>query len=302
MSEAAGRTYKKARPKEATDMSERSELQRGVPSTGMVQGAVRTGAIRRVGHLLFGAVSYLVFLGVFLYAIGFVANAWRVLGWQGPLFRSMDFGRGPTPLGLALLIDGLLLGLFAVQHSGMAREGWKRRWTRIVPPAIERSTFVLAASLCLAVLFWQWRPLATAVVWDLSGSWLAPLLLGLSLVGWLVVLLATFMIDHFELFGLRQVWSAFRERPLPAPAFATPALYRTVRHPIYLGFMIAFWATPTMTLGHLIFAAATSAYMLVAIQLEERDLIRRYGDSYRGYRRRVRMLLPLPRRSPQASP
>ena len=257
--------------------------------------------IKRTGYLAYGLVSYAVFFVTFLYAIGFVGNFWLAFGWSGELFRSMDFGGPPAPVGEALVIDALLLGLFAVQHSVMARAGFKRIWTRIIPEPIERSTFVLAASLCLALLYWQWRPIGTTILWNVSAQPMEAVLLGVSLVGFLIVLLATFMIDHFELFGLRQVWSAFRGRPAPSQKFRTPFFYRAVRHPIYLGFMIAFWATPIMTLGHLVFAAATTAYMLVAIQLEERDLVRMYGDAYRDYRRRVWMLLPLPRPNRDAS-
>jgi methanethiol S-methyltransferase len=254
------------------------------------------GGIKGVSFLLYGVFCYAAFLATFLYAIGFVGNFWGLLG-LGPMFRSIDSVGSPTPLGRALVVDALLLGLFAVQHSVMARAGWKRWWTRFIPPAIERSTFVLAASLCLALLFWQWRPIGTTPIWNLTGGPLVPVVVALSLAGWLMVLLATFMLDHAELFGLRQVWSAFRNRPHPGLAFAAPGLYRTVRHPIYLGFIIAFWATPTMTLGHLVFAVATTAYILVAIQLEERDLVGRYGEQYREYRRRVGMLFPWPRRT-----
>lgn len=206
----------------------------------------------------------------------------------------MDVGTR-APIEEALLVDGLLIALFAVQHSVMAREGFKRVWTRVVPPAIERSTFVLAASACLTLLYWQWRPLGS-VVWDAWPSGLGSALVGVSLVGWLMVLASTFMIDHAELFGLRQVVRAFRGRPHPTTVFATPAVYRVVRHPLYLGLVIAFWATPVMTFGHLFFAGAMTVYILVAIQLEERDLVARYGEAYREYRRRVGMLLPIPRR------
>ena len=253
------------------------------------------GVVRRTSYLVFGGLSYAAFLATILYAIGFVGNLWPVLGWRGPLFQTIDPGGDPTPLGLALLVDGLLLGLFAVQHSVMARASFKRWSSRVIPPAVERSTFVLAASLCLAVLYWQWRPLASTALW--SWGALAPAIVVASLLGWLIVVLSTFMLDHFELFGLRQVWYAFRGRPTPGLGFATPAFYKAVRHPIYLGFIIAFWATPIMTLGHFLFAAGTTAYILVAIQLEERDLVRRYGDEYREYRRQVWMLLPLPRRA-----
>ncbi len=250
---------------------------------------------RRTAYLLYGIICYAIFFATFVYAIGFVGNLWQSLGWTGGLFHSMDVGGPQTPLGQALLIDALLLGVFAVQHSVMARAGFKRVWTRIVPPAVERSTFVLAASLCLLLLFWQWRPIGTTVLWQVSGDVPQALLAGLSLVGFLIVLLSTFMIDHFELFGLSQVWTAFRGRRARPLEFRTPVFYRAVRHPIYLGVIIAFLATPVMTLAHLVFAAATTGYQLVAIQLEERDLVRSYGDVYRNYRRRVWMLLPLPR-------
>jgi protein-S-isoprenylcysteine O-methyltransferase Ste14 len=254
--------------------------------------------LRRAGILVYGALCYAAFLGAFLYAIGFVGNLWPALGLHSPLLRSMDVGGPPAPLLEALAIDALLLGLFAVQHSGMARAGFKRRWTRIIPAEVERSTFVLLASLCLGVLYWQWRPIAATVLWDAAGGPAGTALVVLSFTGWLIVFLATFMLDHFDLFGLKQVWCAFRGRLYPGLKFGTPGFYRAVRHPIYLGFIVAFWATPTMTLGHLVFAAATTGYILVAIQLEERDLVRVHGEAYRDYRRRVRMLLPLPRRLP----
>ena len=251
--------------------------------------------MKRTFTLLYGVIVYSLFLATFLYAIGFVGNLWPALGLVGPLWHSMDVGGKAAPLGEALLVDALLLGLFAVQHSVMARQGFKQVWTRIIPKAVERSTFVLATCICLALLFWQWRPIPTTTVWSVTGGAGAAALFALSCLGWLMVLLATFLINHFDLFGLRQVWYAFRGRPSPELEFRTPLLYKAVRHPIYLGFMIAFWATPFMTLGHLVFAAATTGYMLVAIQLEERDLVRRYGDTYRSYRRQVWMLLPLPR-------
>lgn len=206
----------------------------------------------------------------------------------------MDIGGESGSFPSALLIDLLFLGVFAVQHSVMARRGFKRWWTRIVPRPIERSTFVLFASLALIALYIFWRPLGGAV-WDVGGpGWLPNALVVLSLLGWLLVLVATFLIDHFDLFGLRQVWHALRGTETPDLEFATPGPYKLVRHPIYVGFIIAFWATPLMTVGHLVFAVATTAYILVAIQLEERDLIHRYGDLYRHYRRRVGMLLPKP--------
>ena len=242
--------------------------------------------------LIYGLACYALFLVTFLYAIGFVGNLWPILGLHGDAFRSLDAGGPSAPLGMALGIDAALLGLFALQHSGMARAGFKRWWTRFVPEPIERSTYVLASSLCLIALFWQWRPLGTAVVWDLSAGPIGAALLVLSLGGYLLVLLSTFQISHFGLFGLRQVWDAFRGGVMVESPFKTPPFYRAVRHPLYLGFLIGFWATPVMTLSHLVFALGTTGYILVAIQLEERDLVARFGDAYVEYRRAVAMLLP----------
>jgi len=248
---------------------------------------------RRIAYGVYGLLCYVAFILTILYAIGFVGNYWQAFGWEGASFRSMDAAPA-APLWETLVVDAALLAVFAVQHSVMARKGFKQRWTRIVPPVIERSTYVLAASLCLALLFWQWRPLGS-IVWQAPPGVPSLLLVGISIAGWVVAALSTFMIDHFELFGLRQVLSAPRDRPHESAGFATPAFYRAVRHPLYLGFIIAFWATPVMTMGHLLFAAATTAYTLIAIQLEERDLIASYGETYRAYKRQVRMLLPIPR-------
>jgi protein-S-isoprenylcysteine O-methyltransferase Ste14 len=258
----------------------------------------------RAGYLLYAAVAYVTFLVTIVYAIGFVGNFWPYLGASGELFRGLDVGGPPSSsAGEAWLIDALLLGVFALQHSGMARVKFKAAWTRIVPEALERSTYVLTASLCLLLLFWQWRPLGTTVIWQVASGPAVALLVALSLVGWALVFAATFMLDHYELFGLRQVWDAFRSQTNSGGSFRTPGLYKSVRHPIYLGFVIAFWATPLMPLGHLVFAAATTGYILFAIQLEERDLIQRYGDVYRQYRQRAGMLLPLlrPARSDSAA-
>jgi methanethiol S-methyltransferase len=236
----------------------------------------------RVMAFLYGLLAYVVFLGTFLYAIGFVA------GMVVP--KTIDTGE-ITPLGETLAIDILLLSLFAVQHSVMARASFKRWWTKFVPAAVERSTYVLLASLALILLFWQWRPIPI-VIWQATDSAIAEALLGLSFFGWLIVLLSTFLINHFELFGLHQVINNLAARAVAAPRFKMPFLYKIVRHPIYLGFIIAFWATPILTAGHLLFAAVTTAYILVGIQLEERDMIALFGEQYQQYRRRVSMLIP----------
>jgi protein-S-isoprenylcysteine O-methyltransferase Ste14 len=230
----------------------------------------------------YGAACYVVFLAAFLYAIGFVGNF--------VVPRSIDHGID-APVVEALVVNVLLLGLFAVQHSVMARPAFKRWWTRFVPKTIERSTYVLFSSLILLLMFWQWRTMP-AVIWDVTwmpgraGLWI---LFGL---GWATVLLSTFMINHFDLFGLRQVYLAWRETPYTDLEFRTSLLYRVVRHPLMLGFIVAFWATPTMTAGHLLFAAATTTYILIAIQLEEHDLNAALGERYRDYRSRVPMLIP----------
>jgi protein-S-isoprenylcysteine O-methyltransferase Ste14 len=191
----------------------------------------------------------------------------------------------------AVVIDLILMSIFAIQHSVMARKPFKRWWTQFVPPSVERSTYVLYSSVALMLLFWQWRPIPT-VLWHIEQPQIAMAVIALSFVGWLIVLTSTFLINHFELFGLHQVANNLGGQPMPAPRFKTPLYYKFVRHPIYLGFIIAFWATPTMTAGHLLFAAVTTAYILVGILLEERDLVDLFGDDYRLYRKRVSMLLP----------
>jgi protein-S-isoprenylcysteine O-methyltransferase Ste14 len=236
----------------------------------------------RLIGLLYGLVSYVIFFVTFLYAIGFVTDL--------VVPKTIDSGV-VVPLGEAILVNLVLMSVFAIQHSVMARQGFKRWWTKFVPESVERSTFVLFASLALILLFWQWRAIPT-VMWSIANPNIAMIATGVSLVGFLIVLVSTFLISHFELFGLHQVFNNFLGREMPAPSFHEPLFYRFVRHPIYLGFIIAFWVAPVMTLGHLLFAAVTTAYMLVAIVLEERDLVSVFGDQYRKYRGRVPMLLP----------
>ena len=231
--------------------------------------------------LAYGGLSYVIFFLTFLYAIGFLGNV--------GVPKSLDSG-AVDPWLKALTIDLGLLSLFALQHSVMARQGFKRLLTRVIPAAIERSTFVLASSLALLLLFWQWRPLG-GVVWEVHHEAGRPLLLGGFAFGWMLVLVTTFVINHFDLFGLRQTWMAFRGQPQTGLRFVTPVLYRIVRHPLYVGWLFAFWSTPTMTVTHLLFAVVTTAYILVAIQLEERDLMRAHPE-YADYRRQVPMLVP----------
>ncbi len=245
----------------------------------------------RVLVLVYGVVCYVVFLLTFLYAIAFVGNV--KLGDLIP--RTVDRGGPDAPLGTALLINMALLGLFGIQHSVMARPAFKARWTKIIPRPIERSTFVIITNAVLILMYWQWRPM-TGDIWYLTNPVAQWILYGVSAAGWLLVLYATFLINHFDLFGLRQVWLYFQGKEYTNVRLAKPTLYRMVRHPLMLGFIIAFWSTPHMTTGHLVFAITTTAYILVAIQIEERDLVGQYGDDYREYRKQVGMIVPWPKR------
>jgi methanethiol S-methyltransferase len=244
----------------------------------------------------YGTLVYLFFLATFLYMIAFVERV--------PGIKNID--SGPLgPVWTTIIVDVVLLGIFAIQHSVMARHGFKQWWTRFVPSPVERSTYVLFASLAIALLLWQWRPLP-AVVWHVGGQAANAMLIALSALGWIILLTSTFLIDHFELFGLKQVFQRWRGTPVAPPTFKTPAFYKYVRHPLYVGFILAFWATPYMTQGHLLFAVATTAYIFVGIFFEERDLIEMFGEEYRNYRQRVPMILPtFPRhtkRKPQEAP
>ena len=238
--------------------------------------------ILRFVAFLYGVVAYFTFFATFLYAIGFVG------GMVVP--KTIDTG-SQSSATQALVVNLLLMSLFAVQHSLMARKQFKQWWTQYVPKSVERSTYVLLASLTLGLLFWKWHPMP-AVIWQIGNEQVAMAVMALSFVGWLILFTSTFLINHFELFGLHQVANNLAGQEMPAPRFRTPLYYKFVRHPIYLGFIIAFWAAPTMTVGHLLFAAVTTAYIFVGIFLEERDLVDLFGDDYRNYKKRVSMLLP----------
>lgn len=251
------------------------------------QGQIQASPLRRTLVLAYGLLAYAAFVVAFGYAIGFVGN------WVVP--KTIDSGAAGA-LWPSLAVNTALLGLFVVQHTIMARPWFKRWWTQYVPAPIERSTFVLLASGILLLLFWQWRPLPE-IVWNVQAAWARAALVGLSLAGWAMVFISSFMVSHFDLFGLRQVWLHWRRQPYRHIAFKIVGIYHLCRHPLMVGFLIAFWATPTMTVGHLFFAIMTTVYILMGIQFEERDLIAHFGDDYRAYSRRVRGLLPIPRRS-----
>lgn len=262
--------------------SARPSSDAAAPTAAHTAAPTATSRLSRSASLLYGAFAYVAFLGTFTYAFLFVS------GFVAP--TTVDGGR-EAPLIEALLVNGGFLALFAVQHTIMARKAFKTWWTRLVPPQIERSTFVLATCAIMLPMFWQWRAIP-GEVWSASGP-AAWILRGVSLLGWSVVLFSSFLIDHFELFGVRQVVRHLLGKPAQAPVFRERSLYRLVRHPLMLGFLLAFWATPVMSMGHLFFAAMCTGYILVGIQVEERSLLAEHGDSYRDYRRRVPMLLPM---------
>ncbi len=236
--------------------------------------------------LIYGGLCYLIFLLSFLYAVGFV----------GDFIVPKSINSGPAgPLAESLIVNVVLLGVFAVQHSVMARQGFKRWWTQFVPAPVERSTYVLLSSLALILLFWQWRPFPD-VVWSVSGLFGRNLLWALFWLGWLIALTSTFLINHFDLFGLQQVWTHSQDTDVQPARFRTPLFYKFVRHPLYFGFLLAFWATPHMTYGHLLFAIATTGYIFIGMLLEERDLVAVFGETYVAYKKRVSMIVPMPPR------
>lgn len=242
--------------------------------------------MKKILVFTYGVICYAIFFGTFLYAAGFMGNIF--------VPKSIDSG-ATVPLGAALVINAALLGLFAVQHSVMARQGFKKLLTKIIPAAAERSTYVLLSSVCLILLFAYWQPMG-GVIWDVQDATGRAILYALFTFGWLLVLVTTFLINHFDLFGLRQVWLYLRGKEYRPLGFVTPGPYKHVRHPLYVGWLFAFWATPVMTVAHLVFALATTAYILLAIRLEERDLMEIHGEAYKTYRRQVPMLIPAGRK------
>ena len=242
--------------------------------------------MKRILSLVYGVICYAAFLGTILYAIGFVGNM--------VVPKTID-SEPEASLTKALLVNGSLLLLFALQHSIMARPAFKRRWTRIIPSELERSSFVLLSSACLILMMWLWQPIG-GVVWSVDDRVVQTVLTVLYLAGWGIVFISTFLINHFDLFGLRQVWLYFNGKPYTPLPFRLPGFYRLVRHPLYLGFLIAFWCTPVMTVAHLLFAILTTGYILVAIQFEERDLIAHFGEKYREYKKWAPMLIPFSKR------
>jgi methanethiol S-methyltransferase len=247
-------------------------------------------ATYRTTAFLFSIVCYAVFLLIFLYLLAFLGNL------QVLVPASIDYGRDMGTLTSAVLVNVGLILLFGLQHSVMARPGFKRAWSRAVPKELERSVYVLLSSFVVALLMWQWRPIPTPVLWHADAAWSAALAWSVMGVGVLVLLWATFLIDHFELFGLRQGWSTLRGRELREPAFVTPYLYKIVRHPLYVGWLLIFWGTPTMTAGHLLFAAGMSTYIFIGMRYEERDLVQHIGEPYRRYQQQVPALVPHPGR------
>lgn len=252
--------------------------------------------------LLFSVFSYGLFLLVFLYLVAFLGNLQATaLADSLPALKalipySIDYGRQPGSYSVAFAINLGLIALFGLQHSVMARQGFKRAWTKIVPKEAERSVYVLVASLVLALVVWQWRPIPTPVLWHADAAWTAAIGWGVMGLGLVILLWSTFLIDHFDLFGLRQAWTAFRDKPFEHPRFMTPMLYKYVRHPLYVGWFMIFWGTPHMTAGHVLFAVGMSAYIFIAIQYEERDLVSFHGEAYERYRQRVPMVVPMPGR------
>ncbi|HET6721100.1 MAG TPA: NnrU family protein [Chitinophagaceae bacterium] len=243
--------------------------------------------MKKILVLLYGVISYLLFFGTFLYAFGFVGNLF--------VPKSID-GAPQVPLAQAILINALLLSVFALQHSIMARPAFKNWWTKIIPEPAERSTYVLLSSLCLILLVWQWQPMG-GFIWRVEEPTAKTILTVLFITGWLIVLLSTFMINHFDLFGLRQVWFYFLGKKYEPLRFRIPFFYKYVRHPLYLGWLIAFWATPVMSAAHLLFAALTTGYILTAIKFEEKDLVTHFGDKYSNYKRLVPKIIPFTKKN-----